>query len=307
MMSTKQPLIVSALRNALVELNAKEIYDPSILKNNWAAFMRRKNGISDEKESKEEVKQDQPAQSVAPVAQESKPEEAKSAPVETVADAKESDEAKGVRNLMFLEAAEEATTALLEAYDPHGGWTLIYEKSGVQVYQRFVQTNPIPVIKGEGIINASPRDIAGILASLDRRKWYDDYFTTSKVLSVVESNTKVHHMYYQAKELCRGGSRDFVVVDHWRELPDGRIVFASKSVEHPDVPVRKDATRGEIIFAGWVIEPITTSKEKKGRGASSRVRYLTQIDLKGTVAPWVTSLIVKQQPLLIQQIEKLFQ
>eukprot|EP00475_Leptophrys_vorax_P010929 TRINITY_DN17475_c0_g1_i1.p1 TRINITY_DN17475_c0_g1~~TRINITY_DN17475_c0_g1_i1.p1 ORF type:complete len:871 (+),score=228.62 TRINITY_DN17475_c0_g1_i1:514-3126(+) len=304
MMSTKQPLIVAALRKALVDLNAKDIYDPNILRNNWAVYVRRKNGIAEEEvkeiplEREEEKKLEAKEDPQTPKSSEE---------LGTESTSQDGGEAEGVRNLMFLEAAEEATTALLEAYDPHGPWTLIFEKSGVQVYQRFVQTSPIPVIKGEGIINASPRDIAGVLANLERRKWYDEFFTSSKLLSVVETNTKVYQMIYQAKELCRGGSRDFVLVDHWRELPDGRIVFASKSVDHPGASSRKAAVRAEILFAGWVIEPIVSPQDQKGKGARSRVRYLTQVDLKGNLAPWVTSLMVKQQPLLIQQIDKLFQ
>jgi hypothetical protein len=84
-------------------------------------------------------------------------------------------------------------------------------------------------------------------------------------------------------------------------LPDGRIVVVSKSLTHPDSPHKTGAKVGNVFFSGWIIEHEVNSKN-----ARSKVQYVTCVDLKEDLPAWVYGLLIKQQPLLIQRIRKLF-
>jgi hypothetical protein len=110
---------------------------------------------------------------------------------------------------------------------------------------------------------------------------------------------------YEARELCTAASSDFVCVHNWKELEDGRIVLATKSVKHsarPENPQSK-TERGHAHILGWIIEPIG---DASGKVVQSRLIYLNQVDLGGDLPQWIVDLVEKQQPMLIHRIAKLF-
>jgi len=69
-------------------------------------------------------------------------------------------------------------------------------------------------------------------------------------------------------------SRDFLFVTHKETYPNGKVIVGASSVEHPDCPIVKTSTRGEIDIAGWIFDP---------QPGGSWVTYITQTDLKGSI------------------------
>jgi hypothetical protein len=84
-------------------------------------------------------------------------------------------------------------------------------------------------------------------------------------------------------------------------LPNGKIVIVSKSVDHPESLHKSGAVVGKVHFSGWLIE-----KDEKSNYSRSKVQYLNCVDLKDDLPSWAQGLLVKQQPLLIYKINKLF-
>jgi hypothetical protein len=119
---------------------------------------------------------------------------------------------------------------------------------------------------------------------------------------------QVCYVIYQHKEVCDFGARGFVVIYHWRKMQDGRYIIVSKSVDHPIASHKKDGVIiGNIYFSGWIIEDcIPSGGAYRTNHRKSRVQYLNCVDLKESRSSAGQKLLVKQQPLIISKIKKLF-
>lgn len=296
--SKSQPLIVNAIRRSfsILREDAKLKENLQLAQDRWSNFCNRSDKFGrNNSYGIPESQQDLTAEN----------------PFEHHLDCEKSFPERNLQCLRYLGVASEAFSLLLEAYDSRIPYQPLFEKHNVKVSQ-FVSRNKrnLPTIRGETVIlNAHAHDIASIVISMERRRWYDFYFSDGSTVEIVDANTRVNHAIFEATDLCRGTSREFLVVDHWRQLPDGKYVVVSRSIEHPNLPISQSITRSHVEFAGFVIEPIesdTSISIPKNFAPSCKVTYITQVDLRGSLPNWISSLMVKQQPMVLQMLQKLF-
>ena len=81
--------------------------------------------------------------------------------------------------------------------------------------------------------------------------------------------------------------RDFCNLTHWEARPDGNIILIAKSVEHPKCPEAKPYVRATLHIGGWVLEPAPNN--------STKVTYLMQTDINGSVPTFVVKKVTSQQ------------
>ncbi len=76
---------------------------------------------------------------------------------------------------------------------------------------------------------------------------FDHNIKKMKLVAKVDEETEVLRFTYKSPSILIR-KRDFVFLRVTKRLPNGNYVSVSRSVEHPDAPVKRGYTRGEIIL-----------------------------------------------------------
>eukprot|EP01114_Cavostelium_apophysatum_P000656 TRINITY_DN1059_c0_g1_i1.p1 TRINITY_DN1059_c0_g1~~TRINITY_DN1059_c0_g1_i1.p1 ORF type:complete len:214 (-),score=54.86 TRINITY_DN1059_c0_g1_i1:50-691(-) len=178
-------------------------------------------------------------------------------------------------------------------------WADVSEKLEVKVTQKYKEGNPISLIRGRGIVKATPSAVRDLLWSLDQRGKWDVVFDSGKIVKEIEAGKKIV-AYYKTKSTSMVWARDFAVAIASREESNGAHTLVCKSVEVPDlVPLDSSCVRGVIHLCGFLLEPT-------GEGnAHTRVTYIFQVDGSGWVPTALQNSVNTYQPLGIIGIRKI--
>ncbi len=80
-------------------------------------------------------------------------------------------------------------------------------------------------VRGCGVVNAAPADILALLTTPERRKWYDEMCTESKLVQQLDANTALHYTRFEARDwFCATAARDFAMLAKWTRMQDGVTV-----------------------------------------------------------------------------------
>eukprot|EP01119_Soliformovum_irregulare_P017623 TRINITY_DN5263_c0_g1_i2.p1 TRINITY_DN5263_c0_g1~~TRINITY_DN5263_c0_g1_i2.p1 ORF type:complete len:337 (+),score=48.84 TRINITY_DN5263_c0_g1_i2:99-1109(+) len=137
-------------------------------------------------------------------------------------------------------------------------WRFLRSVHGVQAYRWTSQHHPnsdVRLLKGVGVIHASAEDVKEKLISFGTMNW-DPLFESARVLEQIDNRTIIWHLRYAARKCLLKRTRDFVVMGHWFEKPDGSYVCIGRSVEHPRCPVSDGCVRGQILTMGYHVRPL---------------------------------------------------
>jgi len=113
-------------------------------------------------------------------------------------------------------------------------------------------------------IDAPGKVIFDVIWSLDNHRPGGWDTPTVKDQQVIEEPVpgKVQVLYVIHKILSAASApRDLVVARTWQPETNNGYLIWSVSVNHPKVPAKKEGhVRGELLFSGWLIEPISNSR-----------------------------------------------
>jgi len=197
------------------------------------------------------------------------------------------------RGSIYYSTMNDATLSkvlkLIDPADP--GWQQIRSQDGVLVSRKFIggggggqsQSFKYALVKAEGVVKASPKDILRLFEDNTRVSEYNKYFQEGRDLEDVAENTKI--VWASSPPIFPFKPRDFCTVVHFRKLKDGTVVVLNRAAEHPDAPVTSQYTRGKIVLGANIIQPVPRAPHL------CRLTMLTQVDPGGFAPPVIVNQI----------------
>lgn len=88
-------------------------------------------------------------------------------------------------------------------------------------------------------------------------------------------DVKIGYSQFKGRFMISG--RDFVYIANHAKGPDGTIVLAFKSVEHPDLLPTKKYVRAHTYIAGWFLKPRPDDPN------TCDCLYMSEVSLKGSL------------------------
>ncbi|CAM9296249.1 unnamed protein product, partial [Phaeothamnion confervicola] len=146
-----------------------------------------------------------------------------------------------------------AGAAVVGGAAPGGGWSLVRDRRGIQVWTSPVPDSPWYRIRARMRCEATPQQLLSLLIDDTRIGEYDRMFDRIRLVERVDDRTSVRWSSYRALWPTR--PRDFVIKSTWEEFGDGTVVLATRSVERPDCPENPIFVRGRMVMCGYVISP----------------------------------------------------
>ena len=149
-------------------------------------------------------------------------------------------------------------------------------------------------IKGEGIIDYPPKDIAEYLRRENSQMDYDDQVVDGGTVEEYPMNCSCTFIRFKGVMFVSG--RDFCLLGITIYYPDGRIILATSSHTHDDCPPHKKYVRAELTIGGWILTP---SEDEPGK---TYAQYVSQSDLKGKIPKTVVNSVSEKQGLNVSKI-----
>ena len=170
------------------------------------------------------------------------------------------------------------------------GWISLGTSKGIAILKKIPQKGepPINSVKGSGKINCPPEFLIRILMDTTYSKQLDDLLDKMTLMKEVDDHVQL--MYLKYKAFWPTTARDFCVLSVFGQFDKSTFVHAASSVVDPRVPEEKGYVRGEVLSGGYVIQACP------GQPGLSRVTYVTQVDLKGSVPAFVVNKVCESQP-----------
>jgi hypothetical protein len=184
------------------------------------------------------------------------------------------------------------------AQDGVDGWTKFGSKSGVEMFSK--SGGDTNYYLGKGVVEAPPRAILDIINTerAETTRELDEFFDKDETLEKFNLHTQVVWNLY--KPVMFVAARDFLLLTHQQVMDDGSVVFVAQSLpDHPKCPRMASVTRGTCYIGGWHISPLP--------GNRSRVAYVTNASLGGSVPLYLINKISQSQPLQIAGMNKMLQ
>lgn len=173
------------------------------------------------------------------------------------------------------------------------GWTEGPTSNGISVVYGEVAGSKWYTMKTTGMLDVSAHKAAQLLMAADMVPKYDDMTKEVKVLEKLDANTEVR--LASCKGIMFTSPRDFCVVTTYREMPDGRVVIATRSVDHP-AGRRGGYTRALMLISGYILTPHPTDPNK------CELKVVAHIDLGGNLPVMVVRYLGLSAP--IKMVEK---
>jgi len=183
----------------------------------------------------------------------------------------------------------------LAVANDQNGWEDVAEKLEVKVTQKSGGESGISIVKGEGVIKATPEQVKDLLYSVENRGKWDTFFEKGRIHQEIEKG-KVGIVWYQTKSSMTVWARDFVTLVAFREDNGGYIMIA-KSIETDELPEISGNVRGKVWLSGFILKPVNEGKHTK-------ITYIFQVDASGWVPVAVVNKVNTYQPLGIIGMRK---
>jgi hypothetical protein len=201
---------------------------------------------------------------------------------------------------IFLDMAKEneAYMCSLAQDSKESKWVLVQKNAaGTSVYKKADDSGKRFIFKSVTEMAFDQGTILGYLWNLENKKKYDDVFAGFKIIADLDGNTQIN--YQTSIGMFPVQPRDFVYLAHWSVNPQSNVwVMSARTITCVKLaPLTKDCVRAEVKTGGFIIEP--TEKPNV-----SRLTFLADADLKGSIPAFITDKLFANQPLMIDNIHK---
>lgn len=163
------------------------------------------------------------------------------------------------RELMFTDLLVVASRGNIGVSTGKKQWTLAHydPKGDITVETVVVKGTKWNCYRVSGLIEATPMQVASVVLNDDRIGEYDLMFDRIEFLEKLDDKSRIRHSYY--KPVWPTAARDFIIMTTWEELEDGRVLVATRSVQHPLHPPSDKYVRARVLIAGYVFTPAQSS------------------------------------------------
>jgi hypothetical protein len=168
-------------------------------------------------------------------------------------------------------------------------WNFIKEKDGIKIYTRKEPGKTIKSYKGIAVIKAPAEKVFALLENVNNTDWWDKNFNQIRVLKYEKNRMAQYYLVYDLpwpvsdRDLCVSVT---VTID---SLTGVRRITA---VPLPGViPEKKDLIRIRNYQQSWTVKPA-------GKGLSL-VILEGYLDPAGTIADWLTNMLIVDSPLKV--------
>ncbi|KAF9377369.1 hypothetical protein CPB97_010230, partial [Podila verticillata] len=214
--------------------------------------------------------------------------------------------------------------------DSDDSWTVVSEsKGGMRVTKRFMPTDisdQVPLVRGEKVIEGfSQEEIATVIGTLGTRSKLDDLFETGEMLESFGKGCAIFHHVLKGYFPLPLPARDLYFITATAAAEASvrcpQVVIVSTSIPQESLPQSgarsHDGTatgtppsfspsqgrpRAHLHLSAWILEridPYSTSHPIP----STRVTYMTALDLGGSVPQRMSGMIQTMFPKMITQVE----
>ncbi|KAF9912296.1 hypothetical protein EC991_000188 [Linnemannia zychae] len=215
--------------------------------------------------------------------------------------------------------------------DPEDTWTVVSDsKGGMKVTKRFMPTeisDQVPLVRGEKVIEGfSLEEIATVIGTLGTRAKLDDLYDSGEMLESFGAGCSTFHHVLKSYFPLPLPARDlyFVTATAFAEASARRpqIVIISTSIPYSGgaggaAKVVEEAStstaapsqvrpRAHLHLSAWILEGIDPYSSNHPI-PSTRVTYMTALDLGGSVPQRISGLIQTMFPKMITQVESYLQ
>lgn len=186
-------------------------------------------------------------------------------------------------------AADRSSARASEPAEPTASrWTKVAEEDGIVVTSRPSEHSPLPVFRGEGLVDASLLEVLAVITDAERH--HEWIFACSASALVAQTSAATGIVYNRTATPWPVPDRD-VVLDSRVELVDGEreVVVRFSATEHPDRPPHKGVVRMTYLeghYHLWAEDATHT-----------RVEYQVDSDPGGTLPTWLATRGTRDMPL----------
>ncbi|GAB9473032.1 hypothetical protein Gpo141_00010195 [Globisporangium polare] len=176
------------------------------------------------------------------------------------------------------------------------GWRDGPDSHGIKVVYGEVPDSDWYTMRTTGKLRVSAARAAKILMAADMVPKFDDMTKEVKLLERLSEATEVRLV--SAKSIMFTSARDFCVASTVRREASGRILIATRSVEHPHGH-QKGFVRALIYISGYVVTPDPKDPD------ACEVAVVAHMDLGGNLPAMVVRYLGLSAPIkLVQKIDE---
>ncbi|KAF9979003.1 hypothetical protein BGZ75_009850, partial [Mortierella antarctica] len=218
--------------------------------------------------------------------------------------------------------------------EPEDSWSVVSDsKGGMRVTKRFMPTeisDQVPLVRGEKVMEGfSLEEIATVIGTLGTRSKLDDLFESGEMLESFGAGCSVFHHVLKSYFPLLLPSRDLYFITATASVeasarcpqvillstsvpleaithnPSSSLVLPSATSAPSSSPAQA-RPRAHLHLSAWILEridPYSTSHPIP----STRVTYMTALDLGGSVPQWVSGMVQTMLPKMITQVETYLQ
>ncbi len=152
----------------------------------------------------------------------------------------------------YVGQSRQAFRNMIERGNEKEGWKFLEKKKETNIWTKRTADGAMG-IKCEGIVPFPPEQILEFLFDEVEKLKYDKDQASGKHIASLPLGTDLGYAAYKGRFMISG--RDFLYVSMHAKGPDGTIVLAYESTEHPDYPPEKKYVRAHTSLAGWLLKP----------------------------------------------------
>ncbi|KAF9105473.1 hypothetical protein BGX29_012144 [Mortierella sp. GBA35] len=213
--------------------------------------------------------------------------------------------------------------------DSEDTWSVVSDsKGGIKVTKRFMPTeisDQVPLVRGEKVIEGfSLEEIATVIGTLGTRAKLDDLYESGEMLESFGAGCSTFHHVLKSYFPLPLPARDlfFVTATAFAEASARRpqVIIISTSIPHSGTakatetdepststpPPSQSRPRAHLHLSAWILEGIDPYSSSHPI-PSTRVTFMTALDLGGSVPQRISGMIQTMFPKMITQVESYLQ
>eukprot|EP01112_Ceratiomyxa_fruticulosa_P022134 TRINITY_DN8021_c0_g1_i2.p1 TRINITY_DN8021_c0_g1~~TRINITY_DN8021_c0_g1_i2.p1 ORF type:complete len:253 (-),score=61.70 TRINITY_DN8021_c0_g1_i2:127-885(-) len=180
------------------------------------------------------------------------------------------------------------------------GWKFIKHKGGVDCFYKRDDENPIVLIKGEGIVPATTKELLDFFLVYESLKISDKTYMGGEVIERIDDQHSIFLSRFKAPPLIK--NRDFLYIEYDGKGDDGETYLCvAYSIERDDVPPDPNFVRGVIYATGYIYKPV------EGDPSKSHLTYIVHVDPKGWLPVMVVNMVAADQAGNVASVKEHFE
>ncbi|POY71371.1 hypothetical protein BMF94_5683 [Rhodotorula taiwanensis] len=159
-------------------------------------------------------------------------------------------------------------------------------------------TNPVPIVRGEAVVeNIAPWELlGGVIRAQEIRKQWDPRYDNGVYLRRYSQTEVLFHALTKGTRFV-AAPRDIVGIQKDFVEADGTCIVVQTSVDTDLAVELPKTTRANLNLGAWQFKP---------EGANTRVTYVVQVALNGSIPSMLASAVANETPLCVARARDVY-